>query len=73
MIGAVAGMSVLLAWMACLPTVAAAPREKKVVFIAGKKSHGPGEHEYEQGCRLLAGALERATNAKGFKTEKKGA
>ena len=42
---------------------------KKIVFIAGKKSHGPGEHEYEKGCRLLADCLERSPNVKGIKTE----
>jgi type 1 glutamine amidotransferase len=31
-----------------------------VVFLAGAASdHGPGEHEYVEGCRLLARALER--------------
>jgi len=30
---------------------------KKVVFVAGKKSHGYGAHEHYAGCRLLADAL----------------
>ncbi|HEV2394099.1 MAG TPA: ThuA domain-containing protein [Verrucomicrobiae bacterium] len=30
---------------------------KKIVFIAGKPSHGPGEHEHRAGCLLLAGCL----------------
>jgi type 1 glutamine amidotransferase len=42
---------------------------KKVVFLAGKKSHGPRDHEYEKACRLLAHCLETSSNAKGFKTE----
>src|SRR5258708_7067784 len=42
---------------------------KKVVFLAGKKSHGPGDHEYEKACRLLAHCLETSSNARGFKTE----
>ncbi len=29
----------------------------KVVFLAGGKSHGPGEHEFRAGCLLLAKAL----------------
>jgi len=42
---------------------------KKVVFLAGKKSHGPGEHEYEKACRLLTRCLETSSNVKGFRTE----
>jgi quinoprotein glucose dehydrogenase len=43
---------------------------KKVVLIAGKKSHGPGDHEYEKGCRLLARCLETAPGLKGqFRAE----
>jgi putative membrane-bound dehydrogenase-like protein len=29
----------------------------KIVFLAGAKSHGPGEHEFRAGCLLLAKAL----------------
>ena len=32
---------------------------KKFAFLAGKKSHGPGEHEYEQGLRLLQREIEQ--------------
>lgn len=42
---------------------------KKVVFIAGKKSHGPGEHEYEKSVKLLKVMLDHAQNIKGIKTE----
>lgn len=42
---------------------------KKVVLIAGKKSHGPGEHEYERGLKLLKTCLETATNVKGMSAE----
>ncbi|MFK7768955.1 MAG: family 16 glycoside hydrolase [Mariniblastus sp.] len=38
-------------------------KTKKIVFIAGKKSHGYGSHEHNAGCLLLAKALE-ATNGK---------
>jgi type 1 glutamine amidotransferase len=34
----------------------------KIVFLAGKKSHGPGEHEYEKGLALLKRALETSPN-----------
>ncbi len=42
---------------------------KKIVFIAGTKSHGPGEHEYEKGLRLLAKCLETSPNLSGYRTE----
>jgi len=31
--------------------------DKKIVFIAGKPSHGPGEHEHRAGCLLLQSCL----------------
>jgi hypothetical protein len=31
--------------------------QKKIVFIAGKPSHGYGQHEHRAGCLLLAGEL----------------
>jgi type 1 glutamine amidotransferase len=58
----------LLAAGALLAAPTATPM-KKVVFLAGKKSHGPGDHEYEKGCRLLARCLERSPNLAGFRTE----
>src|SRR3974377_1258369 len=36
-------------------TVAAG--DAKIVFIAGRPSHGPGEHEHRAGCLLLARLL----------------
>jgi hypothetical protein len=30
---------------------------RKIVFLAGGRSHGPGEHEFNAGCLLLAKAL----------------
>ena len=44
--------------MAAVLSVSAA--DKKIVFIAGPPSHGPGEHEHRAGCRLLAKCLEGA-------------
>ena len=35
--------------------------QKKVVFVAGKKSHGWGSHEHNAGCLLLADRLETAS------------
>jgi putative membrane-bound dehydrogenase-like protein len=35
--------------------VAAEPH--RIVFLAGGRSHGPGEHEFHAGCQLLAKAL----------------
>ncbi len=34
--------------------------KRKVVLIAGKKSHGYGSHEHKAGCMLLAEALEQS-------------
>ena len=39
---------------------------KKVVFIAGKPSHGYGAHEHNAGCMLLAKALETASAENGL-------
>ena len=35
--------------------------EKKVVFVAGKKSHGWGSHEHNAGCLLLEKCLKQAS------------
>ncbi|MEZ6046061.1 MAG: DUF1080 domain-containing protein [Planctomycetaceae bacterium] len=40
--------------------------KKKVVFVAGVKSHGYGAHEHKAGCMLLAQALE--ANMPNFET-----
>ena len=40
-------------------------KTKKIVFIAGKKSHGYGSHEHNAGCLLLAKALEAANGENG--------
>ena len=42
---------------------------KKIVLVAGAKSHGPGEHEYEKGARLLKQCLDTSPNLHGFTTE----
>jgi type 1 glutamine amidotransferase len=38
----------------------APPIMKKVVFIAGKQSHGPGQHEHKAGSMLLADHLTKS-------------
>lgn len=57
--------------LALVPTLllAQAPKPKKIVLIAGKKSHGPGHHEYEKGLRLVKFCLDSAENLTGLKTE----
>ena len=37
---------------------------KHIVFIAGNRSHGPGEHEFYAGCTLLAKALNEQSGLK---------
>ena len=44
-------------------------KPKKIVLIAGKKSHGPGVHEYVKSVKLLKVLLDNATNLAGAKTE----
>jgi putative membrane-bound dehydrogenase-like protein len=39
-----------------LPAAESAPPHR-IVFLAGGRSHGPGEHEFHAGCQLLAKAL----------------
>ncbi len=34
--------------------------KKKIVFVAGKPSHKPGEHEHRAGCMLLADQLNKS-------------
>lgn len=38
-------------------SLAAQEAQKRIIFIAGSKSHGPGEHEYRAGSLLLAKSL----------------
>lgn len=50
----------------CASTSQTASKNKKVVFIAGRISHGPGEHEHRAGCLLLQKCL---ANVPGIETE----
>jgi type 1 glutamine amidotransferase len=45
-----------LAWLGTVVPAHAA--ETKIVLIAGRPSHGPGEHEYNAGAKLLVECLE---------------
>jgi len=38
--------------------------DTKVVFLAGAKSHGPGEHEHEKGLQLLRHCLDTSLNVR---------
>ena len=51
---------ILLACAALGAPVFAADAKKNVLMIAGKPSHGPGEHEHNAGVQLLAKCLARA-------------
>src|SRR3954470_7041900 len=33
--------------------------EKKILFVAGKPSHGPGQHEHRAGCLLFKSCLDK--------------
>jgi type 1 glutamine amidotransferase len=43
-------------------TLAVSAADKKIVFLAGPASHGPGDHEHRAGCLLLQSCL---TNVRG--------
>lgn len=49
--------------MMLMPESAGKESEKakaKIVFVAGKPSHGPGQHEHRAGCMLLADHLNKS-------------
>src|SRR5207302_10571078 len=51
-----------LAWLGTgllATALAVSAAEKKVVFVAGRPSHGPGEHEHRAGCLLLKSCLDK--------------
>ena len=50
----IAGVALIL----CAQSSTAA-NSKKIVFIAGAPSHGPGEHEHRAGCLLLKSCLDQ--------------
>lgn len=48
-------IAVLVGCSTASKTAAASP--KKIVFVAGRPSHGPAQHEHRAGCLLLSGCL----------------
>jgi type 1 glutamine amidotransferase len=51
----------LLMLSLCLSAFATHAEDKKLVLIAGKPSHGPGDHEFRAGMLLLKKCLEKVT------------
>src|SRR5947208_1933492 len=49
----------LLSVMVVLAALSISAADKKIVFIAGRPSHGPGEHEHRAGCLLLKSCLDK--------------
>jgi type 1 glutamine amidotransferase len=45
--------------LSCLLVTSAFGADKKIVFVAGKPSHGPGDHEHRAGCLLLKSCLDK--------------
>jgi type 1 glutamine amidotransferase len=46
-----------VAWAGITATPAQGADTAKIVLIAGRPSHGPGDHEFNAGCKLLAKCL----------------
>lgn len=46
------------ALLVCGAALAASAADKNIVLIAGKQSHGPGDHEFRAGCLLLKKCLD---------------
>ncbi|HEX7898179.1 MAG TPA: ThuA domain-containing protein [Planctomycetota bacterium] len=49
--------TLLIVVAACGAAAAQDVKKKKIVFVSGNVSHGPGDHEHYAGCMLLAKAL----------------
>jgi type 1 glutamine amidotransferase len=52
-------MKIILSVLAVASALTLSAADKKIVFIAGPQSHGPGEHEHRAGCLLLKGCLDK--------------
>src|SRR5579863_2379330 len=52
-----ASLTVLGALAATLAPAPAHAAGTKIVLVAGRPSHGPGDHEFNAGCKLLAKCL----------------
>src|SRR5256885_14709638 len=49
----------LLAILLAIGALCASAADKKIPLIAGKPSHGPGDHEFRAGCLLLKKCLDQ--------------
>lgn len=49
--------AVVLALLPFLPAASGGTADRELVLIAGKPSHGPGDHEFRAGCLLLQKCL----------------
>ena len=47
----------LMVGVVCCGSALAQEAKKKIVFVAGRPSHGFAQHEHNAGCRLLAKAI----------------
>jgi type 1 glutamine amidotransferase len=45
--------------LCCISVAVSASEAKKIVFVAGKPSHGPAQHEHRAGCLLLKSCLDK--------------
>ena len=62
-------ITVAVVCAAVLLTCPALAKDKKVVLLAGKKSHGAGEHEYEKGMNLFKHCLDTSLSVRGVVVE----
>src|SRR5437867_2980663 len=51
----------LLSIMVLVAALSGSAADKKIVLIAGRPSHGPGEHEHRAGCLLLKSCLDKVS------------
>ena len=49
--------SILASLLALASVATASAADKKIVLVAGSRSHGPGDHEFRAGCLLLQQCL----------------
>ena len=49
----------LFAIMGLAMTLTASAGDKKIIFLAGPASHGPGDHEHRAGCLLFKSCLDK--------------
>ena len=54
---AIALLPLLAAWSGVSAAPPRAADTAKIVLVAGRPSHGPGDHEFNAGCKLLAKCL----------------